>query len=199
MKHRLSVLGLLSILGVLMLVGCGETAPQAPEGWLTYVNETHGYSFYYPPDCHFGPMPSYCKQSPPQERPPECLCFLDTQDPNQVTLQKLTVEGDNITAGMFEISCHDTPAYNPPSGTDVTEWVKRHWLEMHADIPDEPNMELGGVPAVKVDDAGGAMAPAAETIYLIRNDKLLRIHMLEAENENNRELYDQLISGFAFK
>ena len=79
-------------------------------------------------------------QSAPQERPPECLCFLNAEDPNQVALQILTVEGDNITMGMLEISYHDTPAYNPPAGADMTEWVKRHWLEMHANIPDEPNM-----------------------------------------------------------
>jgi hypothetical protein len=144
-------------------------------------------------------MPSYCKQGPPQERPPECLCFLDAQDPNRVVLQKLAVEGDNVAAGSFEITYSDTPAHNPPAGTDVTEWVKRYWLEMHADIPDEPNVELDGVPAVQVNDAGSPMAPTAETIYVIRDGKILRIHMLETENESNRELYDQLISGFAFK
>jgi hypothetical protein len=43
------------------------------------------------------------------------------------------------------------------------------------------------------------MAPSQEEIFFILGDKLFRIYMIDVENENNRELYDQLLSSFSFE
>jgi hypothetical protein len=40
------------------------------------------------------------------------------------------------------------------------------------------------------------MASAFEEIYFIRNDVLLRISMLDVNNEDNKELYEQVLATF---
>ena len=40
------------------------------------------------------------------------------------------------------------------------------------------------------------MAPAFEEIYFIRNDVLLQISMLDVNNEDNKELYEQVLATF---
>jgi hypothetical protein len=42
------------------------------------------------------------------------------------------------------------------------------------------------------------MAPSQEEIFFIKEDKLFRIYMIDVENENNRKLYDQMLSSFSF-
>ncbi|MCK5318894.1 MAG: hypothetical protein KAJ55_13350, partial [Anaerolineales bacterium] len=81
--QRLSKIGLVLILGGLFVSGYGGTS-DATEGWKTYSNDEHGYSFAYPSDCYFGPMPADCKQKPPEERRQECLCFLNGENPDEV-------------------------------------------------------------------------------------------------------------------
>ena len=68
--------------------------PDVTEDWPVYENEAFGYSFKYPSECFFGPMPADCKQSPPEERAPECLCFLDAEDPWEVYLQAFVGDPD---------------------------------------------------------------------------------------------------------
>jgi len=40
------------------------------------------------------------------------------------------------------------------------------------------------------------MAPSFEEIYFIHNDVLLRINMLDVNNEDNKELYEQVLATF---
>ncbi|MBU4590644.1 hypothetical protein L6250_01500, partial [Candidatus Parcubacteria bacterium] len=62
----------------------GEEVVDETADWKTYRNEKYGYSFKYPLECRYGPMLPYCKEGPPEERPPECLCFLNGENPDGV-------------------------------------------------------------------------------------------------------------------
>jgi hypothetical protein len=173
--------------------------PDLTADWQIYRNEKYGYSFKYPPDCFYGPMPGDCKEKPPEERRPECLCFLNGENPDEVSLEKMIIEADTVSGAPFHISHYDTPVYNPPPGIDLITWIKETYYSNYEDIPDEQNMELGGIPAVKFYTPKSPMAPSQEEIFFIKEDKLFRIYMIEVENENNRELYDQLLSSFSFE
>jgi len=172
-----------------------------PINWKTYRNEKYGYFFKYPLDCFYGPMPVYCKEKPPEERPPECLCFLDGENPDRVFLQAFTDEKDNLTLATFEVTHYNTSLYNPPPGTDLIEWLKEKFAS-YKNIPDKPNTEIDEIPAVRVYEPGGAEGTAAwfsgEDIYFIKNDMLFIISMLDVDSESNKELYDQILSTFKF-
>lgn len=72
MKHKILALGLVLVISVLLISRCKATTEQPTDDWHVYRNEKYGYSFMYPPDCIYGPMPGECKQDPPEERNPEC-------------------------------------------------------------------------------------------------------------------------------
>jgi hypothetical protein len=49
-------------------------------------------------------MPANCKGNPPEERPPECLCFLDTENPNEVFMQALIAgEGEGFLMAFQQL------------------------------------------------------------------------------------------------
>jgi len=58
--------------------------------WNSYASEKYGYSFKYPTDCLYGPLPGYCKQKPPEERSRECRCYLNGENPDSVSLGTFT-------------------------------------------------------------------------------------------------------------
>ena len=72
----------LLIILTILLFGCGTTTELAPDSdeWKTFTNEQFGYSFEVPAFCYEGPLPGDCKQSPPEERPEECLCRVSVQN-----------------------------------------------------------------------------------------------------------------------
>jgi len=74
-----------------------EVALEKTAGWQIHRNKKHGYFFMYPLDCFYGPMPVHCKEKPPEERPPECLCFLSGENPDDVGLQAYTGEKSELT------------------------------------------------------------------------------------------------------
>ena len=221
MKGKLSILGLVFVLGALALNACAPTGagvsvsptlmPTAAPAdippteqpteieesdWITYRNERYGYSFQYPADCFFGRMPVTCKENPPEDRPPECLCFLDGENPDQVIMQAFMGEKENLTLAQFRVSHFDSPQFNPPPGTDLIEWLGEILVGMDSDLPDEPNLSIDGIPAVKIYSPGSPQAPSFDEIYLIRDGKLLQIQMLDVDNQENSDLYDQLFSTF---
>ena len=212
-KSKLSTLGLVLIVSGLIFGGCGPglaqptavpptptpipptptPAPPTPdeyEGWKTYTSE-HGYSLRYPADCTFGPMPGYCKEKPPEERPPECLCFLNAEDPDRVFLQAFTGEKEDLKGATFAV---DRTVFRPPPGTDLIEYVREKFPH-YEEIPNEPNVKVGPIPAVRLYTPRSPMAPSYEEIFFIKDDKFFRINMLDVDEEVNRELYDGISSA----
>ena len=177
---KLSIFGLVLILSGMFVSGCGVTT-ESTQDWNTYSNDEHGYSFMYPHDCFYGPMPSDCKQKPPEERRQECLCFLNGENPDEVFLQAFLGERDQLTGAAFSVSHYDTPVYPPPPDTELTSWMKEGFSEMVEEIPNEPNIEISGIPAVRLHSPQSPMAPSFDEIYFIHNDVLFRINMLDVK------------------
>ncbi len=67
---------------------------------------------------------------------------------------------------------------------------------MVEEIPNEPIIEISGIPAVRLHSPQSPMAPSFDEIYFIHNDVLFRINMLDVNNEVNKELYDQMLATF---
>jgi hypothetical protein len=172
--------------------------PDLTADWQTYQSEKYGYSFKYPPDCFYGPMPGDCKQKPPEERRPECLCFLNGENPDEVSLGKLIIEADTVSGAPFHISHYDTPAYNPPEGEDWVKWLKETWSYLSDEMPDEANQTFGGLPAVRIYTPGGGGGSSAENIFVVRDGKLIQISMINVEVEEAREFYELILATFQF-
>lgn len=152
-----------------------------------------------PAECSFGPMGAECKKDPPEERPLECLCFLDAEDPFSVLMQSLfSMQGEEFTMLTFTVSQYDTPAFNPPESEEWIPWFKDNWSYLSEDIPDESNMTLGGWPAVRIYSPGSPQANAAENIFVLKNGKLIQIMMIDVDVPELRERYETILSTFEF-
>ena len=199
MKGKLCAISFMLVLGVVIISSCSGASGKPTDDWNTYKNERYGYSFMYPPDCYYGPMPSDCKEKPPEERRAECLCFLDGENPDNVFLQAFLGDGDQLTLAGFSVSHYDSPLYNPPPDIELIHWIKGVLSEMYELIRDESNHEISGIPAVRIYSPQSPMAPSFEEIYYFQNDKIFRINMLDVDNEDNKELYDQILSTFSLE
>jgi len=196
MKGKILTSFVLIVFGIMMISSCSESAAESTADWNIYKNERPGYSFMYPTDCFYGPMPSDCKEKPPEERRAECLCFLDAENSDNVFLQAFLGNGDQLSLAAFTVSHHDSDVFNPPPGTDLASWINVNYSEMFEDIPEEPNMDIGGAPAVRLYSPPSTMAGSYEDIWFFQNDILLRLNLLDVDREINRELYDQILSTF---
>lgn len=142
-------------------------------------------------------MPQGCKQSPPEERAPECLCFLDAGDPNHVFMQAFLPDSDgNLRLASYDVVHLDTGAFNPPSGAELIPWLSENFAYPPGSFPTESNYSIDDVPAAWISIAGGPGAASSDEISFIWKDKLLKITMLDMENEPLRELYEQILSSF---
>ena len=199
----------LSIWVILGLVGCSSLKSKALEpktdefalleptiDMSIYTNEKYGYTFMYPTDCYFGQMPRYCKEKPPEERRAECLCFLDSTNPDRIIMQAFLGDADQLSLAQFTVSHPNSPVFNPPQGSDLVSWINKNFTEMFEDIPNEPNMELNGIQAVRVLYPRSPQSPGFEAIYYLHNDILFEIQLLSVDNDDNAELYDQMLSTF---
>jgi hypothetical protein len=144
-------------------------------------------------------MPIDCKEKPPEQRRAECLCFLDSTNPDRIFLNAFLGDSDQLSLAQFAVAHYDTPVFNPPQGTDLVNWIHMNFSGMFEDIPDEPNMDLFGTPAVRVLYPQSPQSPGFENIYVLHNDLLFEIQLLDVENKSNVEFYDQLLSTFRFK
>ncbi|NIS82289.1 MAG: hypothetical protein GTO14_19255 [Anaerolineales bacterium] len=196
MKAKATWFALLLIASALVITGCNLTGGNPGDDWATFENPVYGYSFKYPVGCFIGPMPSDCKEKPPEERNPECLCFLNSEDPNDVYLQAYLGEGDQLSLAGFRISHHATPLYHPPADAELIEWVGNNFMDILEDIPEDPNMKISGVQAVRIYAPGSPMATSYEEIYFIRDGSLMRINLIDVGDVEKRALYEQMLSTF---
>jgi hypothetical protein len=143
-------------------------------------------------------MPADCKQFPPEERPSECLCSLNAENPNEVGMQVFLGEAeDGLTLTTFSVVHYESPAFNPPTGEGLISWIKSEF-SYAGEIPDEPNMNISGIPAARVYNPGSQQSPSSEEIYILKDGILIKISMLDVDIEEHRELYDNILSTFQF-
>jgi hypothetical protein len=173
--------------------------PDLTADWPEYINTDLGYSFKYPAGCFLGPMGSHCKQNPPEERPPECLCFLNPEDPYGVFMQSFLGDpAEGFIMVSFYVMHLDTEAFNPPEGEDWVKWVKEKWSYLSEDMPDEANLTFGGLPAVRIYTPGGGGGSSADNIFVEKDGKLILISMINVEIEEQREFYELILATFQF-
>jgi len=174
------------------------STPDATADWHVYENAVLGYSFKYPSGCFFGPMPANCKGNPPEERPPECLCFLDTDNPNEVFMQALIAdEGEGFLMASFYVTHYDSDVFNPPAGVELISWLNENLSYPPPDLMSgETNYILDGVPAAWISIPGGQGGVPSDEIYFIWKDKLIKILMLGMEIDQPREIYENILSSF---
>jgi hypothetical protein len=190
----------LLIIAALILVACATTGESGAgsETSKTFINEQFGYSFEVPESCTIGPMPTDCKQSPPEERPEDCLCFVDGTDSEFVWFQKFTITGEETSLATIWILSPETRAYSPDEGADLVSFIKQEWSEMGlGEILDEPNMDLDGLPAVSLlipQTQGGA---AAQEVFFIKDNRLFRITLVNNLEESNVQLYEDFLATFS--
>ena len=173
--------------------------PDVTDDWPEYVNAEFGYAFKYPAGCFFGPMGADCKQKPPEERSPECLCFLNAENPNEVLMQSFVGNAEEgFTLVTFSVAHRDSQAFNPPEGEELTSWLNSQWSYLSEDMPVEPNQIIDGLPAASIYTPGSQQAFASENIFVIKDGKLIQIYMIDVDVEEHRELYENILTTFQF-
>ena len=199
MSKRLKIT--LLIILTILLVGCGTATELDSDSdeWKTFTNEKFGYSFEVPAFCYEGPLPGDCKQSPPEERPDECLCHIDGTDPEFVGFQKFTITSEETSLATILIMSPGTPAYSPDEGTDLISFIQQEFSEMYPDeIPSGSNMELNGLPALLISIAGSPGVADYQEILFIKENKLFKISLIDTLIESNMKIYDRILASFAF-
>ncbi len=185
------------VIGLGLLSACASAAAQVSDGWQFYENEEYGYSFRFPAECTFGPMPPDCKQKPAEERTAACLCFLNAENPNEVFLQAFLGE-EKLTLAGFSIAHFETPLYNPPIATDLVEWLQDSFIDQLPYIPVEVNAEIDGLPAVRITTPSLPMAISLDEIYVLSDGRLFQIRMTDVDTDRNKWFYEQLLSTLQF-
>ena len=185
----------------ILIAGCvsaTETDTESTE-WKTFSNDQYGYSFEVPAFCFEGPLPGECKQSPPEERAEECLCFVDGTNPDSVMFQNITITNEGFPMASVSIMSPDVPAYSPTEGSDLVTFVQQEFGEMYSvEIPIESNMELDGVTALRISVAGSPGVGDYQDIYFIKENKLFKITLIDTLIENNMNTYERILSTFQF-
>lgn len=176
-----------------------EEPPAEPDERKTFTNEKYGYSFDVPPSCYEGALPGTCKQSPPEERPEECLCFVNGADPNSVMFQDFTITSEEVSLATFLVITSDTAAFSPPEGADLISHMQLEFSERYPEIPNEANMELGGFPALRISTAGSPGVADYQEIFFIKENKLFKISLIDTLIESNMKIYDRILASFAFR
>jgi hypothetical protein len=196
-KMKISMLVFITVL----FAGC-STATEVDtesEEWKTFSNDQYGYSFEVPAFCFEGPLPGECKQSPPEERAEECLCFVDGTNPDSVMFQNITITNEGFPMASISITSPDTPAYSPAEGADLVSFIQQEWSWMDLEeLPDEPNLDLDGLPAISMAIAASQGGAAAQEIFFIKENKLFKITMINNLDERNMAFYEHFLESFEF-
>lgn len=197
MKRKQLIPLLLLIVAAILVSSCGGASANPNKAWRTYENQNYSYSFNYPPDCTFGPLPTDCKSDSPKEQRPACLCFLNAENPDRVLMQRVQKDGDQLILAEFSIAHLKTPVGNSPNEVGLSDWLAENFPEKWENAETE-SIKVGGKPGVSISISASEMAPAVEEIYLIHNDRLYQIRMLDADVEINNRLYERILLSFRF-
>lgn len=175
--------------------------PELTADWPEYVNTELGYALKYPAGCSLGPLAPACGEIPPEERSSDCLCTLDprrSSSEDVVLLQALLRSAEEgFTLATFEVAYFDIPEFNPPAGEELSKWLTSQNHVLPEDMPDEPNMVIDGLPAVRV-YYPDARLEFTEEIFVISRGKQINIRMIYVDVEEHRELYENILSTLRF-
>jgi hypothetical protein len=189
-----SIILLLLILKTVILAGCSSKDEKLADNWTTYKSDEYGYAFKYPPYCFYDSTPEACGQSSLEEVSQECLCFLNKENPDKVILQTFLPRGEQLMLAEFSISFVASQLTN----ADLITQLKQSHL-IAGKLPDKPNFDLHGRPAVKIYYPRSAEVYSQMEIYLLNGYTLLKIHMLDVDAQANQEFYDQILSTFTIE
>jgi hypothetical protein len=174
--------------------------PEITDDWPEYVNTELGYALKYPAGCSLGPLAPACGEIPPEERSAECLCSLEprrSSSEDVVVVQSLLGNAEEgFMLAEFQVLYVDTPEFNPPEGEELSSWLVSQNHVWPEDMPDEPNLVIDGIPAVRVYHQWREQN--AEEIYVIRNGRLISILMQYVDVEENLELYENILATLRF-
>ena len=188
----------LVLTAVMVLISSCKDASAGPSTvWLTYENQQYGFAFNYPSDCTYGPLPVDCKSAPPEEQGPECLCFLNAENPDRVLMQKFQSNGDELILAEFSVAHLNPTTDNPPDETGLMDWLAEKFPDKWEDA-EADNVKIDGTSAVSVSSPASEMAPAVKEIYFIYKDDLFQISMLNPNVEVNSKLYESILASFRF-
>jgi hypothetical protein len=175
--------------------------PDVTADWPEYVNTELGYAFKYPAGCSLGPLAADCGEIPPEERSAECLCSLETRRSSSedvVLLQSLLGNAEEgFTLATFQVLHYDTPEFNPPEGEELSSWLTSQHFVLPEDMPDEPNMVIDGLPAVRVYNHDFRQE-FSEEIFVISKGRLITIRIVYVDVEEHRELYENILTTLRF-
>lgn len=199
MKQNASLYLLIILLMTVMLAGCEGLESNNTSDWETYQNHASGYSIKYPSDCTFGELPPHCKEKPPEKRTPECLCFLNSYNSNEVFMQNIIENPDGMfsVAGLSIVQFHPS-TYSPDEDTSLTQFLEENFPDLAELIPQNPNYEIAGIPAVRVDTPGSEQFYSYAEIFLIHDGKLFLISIGDVDNDSNKQFYETVLDSIEF-
>jgi putative hemolysin len=146
------------------------TVAVASDGWLVYSNEALGYSFHYPADA-----------------------ILQSENlAESVTIVGPIVNDQNWPVMSFNHS--SDPAWRPPEGTDLQQWMVDHYLL--SDIR-QPDRQIAGMTAIHTRFEGSQQAYAQDSYYFARAGQLYRVVLLHAGKED-WEVYNHFLDSIQF-
>lgn len=156
---------------------------------LTYTNSKHRYTLEVPARCSYGPLSYGCKQTAPEGRPEKCLCYLNAEDLDQVHFGAHIGDSSNLSQAdlwfffMGELG----------TGQTLVEWVKLKRPDL--DIPDEPNAEIAGVPAIHLYAPASPQTYSGDSYFFAKDKQVFFINMVNRDDPYNAVLYEQIIES----
>ncbi len=94
----------------------------------------------------------------------------------------------------------DTEFFNPPEGTDLIEWLYQEAYSSYFPnypIPQEPNLEIDGLPAVYIDMPSPQSGPQAD-VCVLKGDKLFRINSMNVGDPEARDFFLEFLATIHF-
>lgn len=170
-------------------VTLSPTSSQAPDqaaNWKTYTNTKYNYSFKYPADYEYAP----CTQKP-------CKNFVYDDIQGNTEKDYVLLQGDISDKGWpnIAVSHLSSTFYNPPVGTNLINWLKEKSPNAEY-IPNSVNYEIDGVVAVKVEVPASPQAYGSWLIYLVKDNKLFEIQLLDPGTTEAKDFYNLFLNNF---
>ena len=198
MREKLKLGLLLTCLVITAACSAAQVPGPGTEEWKPIMVEEFGYGFQVPQTCYEGPLLADCKQVRPAERSEDCLCYVNTADPQFVSFQHITISGEETSMASISILSPDTPAFSPGEDADLVQFLQQEWSRLGLEnIPEAPNLELDGVPAISIDIPGSPGVAARQEVFFLKDNRLFQITLVDIQDENNTPFYEEFLGSFS--